>query len=39
MQQEAKFLEVLQNVRRFDVTVDGALVLETDDRRTIKARR
>jgi heat shock protein HslJ/uncharacterized lipoprotein YbaY len=39
MEQEARFLAVLQDVRRFDLTADGALVLETDDRRTIRARR
>jgi heat shock protein HslJ/uncharacterized lipoprotein YbaY len=39
MEQEAKFLEVLRNVQRFDLTADGALVLQADDRRTIKARR
>jgi heat shock protein HslJ len=38
MAQEALFLEVLRNVRRFDFAPDGALVL-TDDRRTITARR
>jgi heat shock protein HslJ/uncharacterized lipoprotein YbaY len=39
MDQEAKFLEVLRSVRRFDLTADGALVLQADDRGTIKARR
>jgi heat shock protein HslJ len=39
MTQEALFLDVLRNVRRFDLTPDGALVLQTDDRRTITARR
>jgi heat shock protein HslJ len=39
MQQEARFLEVLRNVRRFDVSANGALVLQTGDRRTITARR
>jgi heat shock protein HslJ/membrane-bound inhibitor of C-type lysozyme len=39
LQQEARFLEVLRNVRRFDVSANGALVLQTDDRRTITARR
>ncbi|HET9044326.1 MAG TPA: META domain-containing protein [Burkholderiales bacterium] len=39
MQQESLFLDVLQNVRRFDLGPDGALVLQTDDRRTITARR
>lgn len=39
MQQESLFLDVLQNVRRFDLGSDGALILQTDDRRTITARR
>lgn len=39
MRQEALFLDVLQNVRRFDLSPDGALILETDDRRTLTARR
>jgi heat shock protein HslJ/uncharacterized lipoprotein YbaY len=39
MQQEALFLDVLQNVRRFDLGPDGALILRTDDRRAITARR
>jgi heat shock protein HslJ/uncharacterized lipoprotein YbaY len=39
MQQETLFLDVLQNVHRFDLNPDGALVLQTDDRRTITARR
>lgn len=39
MQQEGLFLGVLKNVRRFDIGPDGALVLQTDDRRTITARR
>lgn len=39
MRQEALFLGVLRDVRRFDFRPDGALVLQTDDRRTITARR
>jgi heat shock protein HslJ/membrane-bound inhibitor of C-type lysozyme len=39
MTQEAKFLDVLANVRRFEVRPDGALVLSTSDGRTITARR
>jgi heat shock protein HslJ/uncharacterized lipoprotein YbaY len=39
MQQEALFLEVLRNVRRFEVRPDGTLALLTDDRRGITARR
>jgi heat shock protein HslJ len=39
MSQEGLFLDVLRNVRRFDLTEDGALVLRTDDGRTITARR
>lgn len=38
MQQEARFLEVLRDVRRFDLSADGALILQADGRRTIKAR-
>ena len=39
MNQEGLFLEILRNVRRFDLGADGALVLRTDDGRTITARR
>jgi heat shock protein HslJ len=39
MDQEGLFLEILRNVRRFDLGEDGALVLRTDDGRTITARR
>ena len=39
MRQEQLFLDALQNVRRFDLGPDGALILQTDDRRTITARR
>lgn len=39
MAQERLFLDLLQRVRRFDVRPDGALVLQTDDGRTIVARR
>lgn len=39
MQQEEKFLGVLRNVRRFDFSEDGALILRTDDSGTITARR
>ena len=39
MRQEELFLDVLRNVRRFEISPDGALVLHTDDRRTILARR
>jgi heat shock protein HslJ len=39
MAQERLFLDVLQNVRRFDLRPDGALVLQTDDGRAITARR
>jgi heat shock protein HslJ len=39
MRQEALFLDILQNVRRFDLRPDGALILETEDRRTLTARR
>jgi heat shock protein HslJ len=39
MSQEDEFLGLLRNVRRFSMSPDGALVLYTGDRRTIKARR
>ena len=39
MSEEGLFLELLRNVRRFDLGADGALVLRTDDGRTITARR
>jgi heat shock protein HslJ len=39
MQQESLFLEVLRNVRGFDLREDGALVLRAGDGRTIVARR
>ena len=38
MRQEDLFLDVLRNVRRFDLSEDGALTLRTDDGRTIMAR-
>ena len=39
MQQESLFLDVLRNVRGFDLREDGALVLRAGDGRTIIARR
>lgn len=39
MNQEAKFHDVLKSVTRFEIRADGALVLHTDDRRSIVARR
>lgn len=39
MQQEGRFLDVLQNARRFEITDTGALVLLTPDGRRITARR
>jgi len=39
MRQEGVFLDVLRNVRRFDVGQGGALVLATDDGRAITAQR
>lgn len=39
IEQEKRFLDILQRVRRFDVTDDGALVLEDDQLRRITARR
>jgi heat shock protein HslJ/uncharacterized membrane protein/uncharacterized lipoprotein YbaY len=39
MDQEKKFLELLQSVQRFEIDRTGALVLHTADGRTILARR
>jgi uncharacterized membrane protein/uncharacterized lipoprotein YbaY len=39
MQQEDRFLKVLADVRRFEITERGALVLHTDDGGSITARR
>lgn len=39
MEQEKRFLDILQRVRRFDITDDGALVLEDEKSRRIVARR
>ena len=39
MQQEGRFLDILQNTRRFEITETGALVLITGDDRRITARR
>jgi heat shock protein HslJ/membrane-bound inhibitor of C-type lysozyme len=39
MSQEKEFLGLLREVRRFSMSPDGALILHTGDRRTIKARR
>jgi heat shock protein HslJ/uncharacterized lipoprotein YbaY len=39
MQQEGRFLDILQNTRRFEITDAGALVLITADNRRITARR
>ena len=39
MEQEKRFLDILQRVRRFDITDNGALVLEDDLGRRIVARR
>jgi heat shock protein HslJ len=39
MEQEKRFLEILQRVRRFDFTETGALLLEDDRGRRIVARR
>lgn len=39
MDQEREFLEILGAVTRFELTPDGALILHTDDQRTLKARR
>ena len=39
MQQEQRFLELLQNTERFEITADGALVLHSSGQRSITARR
>ena len=39
MEQERRFLEILQRVRTFDVTDTGALVLRDELGRAITARR
>jgi heat shock protein HslJ len=39
MEQEKRFLDILQRVRRFDITGNDALVLEDDLGRRIVARR
>ena len=39
MEQEKRFLDILQRVRRFDISENGALVLEDDQGRRIVARR
>lgn len=39
MQQEQAFLARLETIRRFDLAADGALLLISDDRRSISARR
>jgi putative lipoprotein len=39
MEQESRFFAILSRVERFRFSLDGALILETGDGRTIKARR
>jgi heat shock protein HslJ/uncharacterized lipoprotein YbaY len=39
MQQETKFLTLLQDVQRFEISPNGLLVLHTADGRTLTARR
>jgi len=39
MQQEARFLDILKQVQRFEIAADGALLLASGDGRRIKARR
>mgnify|MGYP001265833116 CR=1 FL=1 len=39
MTQESRFFELLERVERFEISPDGALILHTDDLRTIAARR
>lgn len=39
MEQERRFFDLLRATRRFDIDDDGALLLHTDDQRTMIARR
>jgi heat shock protein HslJ len=39
MRQEGLFLDVLKNVRAFELAADGALILRAKDGRTVTARR
>jgi heat shock protein HslJ/uncharacterized lipoprotein YbaY len=39
MDQEKSFLDILQKTKRYEITPDGALVLHTEDGRTLIARR
>ncbi len=39
MTQESRFLDFLKNAQRFEIGADGALILHTNDLRTIRARR
>lgn len=39
MRQEGLFLQILKDVKRFEITPEGALILATDDNRTLKAFR
>jgi heat shock protein HslJ/membrane-bound inhibitor of C-type lysozyme len=39
MSQESRFFELLEKVQRFEIGADGALILHTEDLRTIAARR
>lgn len=39
MQQESRLLQLLSQVQRFRISPDGALILETNDGKTIMARR
>lgn len=39
MQQEDRFLDLVKQVQRFELTRDGALILRTGGRGTITARR
>lgn len=39
MEQERRFLDILQQARRFTLTPEGALILYAEDDRTLTARR
>jgi heat shock protein HslJ len=39
MDQERRFLKILEAVARFEIGADGSLILQTDDARSVTARR
>jgi len=39
MQQEQAFLARLETIRRFELAADGALLLMSEDQRSIRGRR